>query len=331
VLVATNPPTPAVWHQWSGSRHGSVSVLYRNGTRAAENRILNPRFATSVSNWGVNSTATLTHDTTFYETGGATAKITPTGADWYFLETYKTAITTSASTMRWRVYSPVARRVRLYVWRYDGDESQAGPVVTLPAGVWTTLSMDFTTTTGRRYRPSIRPTDEIMDPLWIDRVYEAREGSISSTYFDGDTPDSSANDIWIEKGTGAVYTWNTDPNIDDANVAEWVNFTTPDVSVQSQAVLTERFYGDPDRLHTLVVLVRSDELPVGYTLDQFTDFLNASGAIPAGHRVVPMEFNKTWDQYETSMGQNWATHDAASPTWNAHQSAGVSLEYTEGA
>lgn len=97
---------------------------------------------------------------------------------------------------------------------------------------------------------------------------------------------------------------------------------TRDVSVQPAHTLPELAVEDP--VHTLVVTARANEVP-GNDLAAFERFLNDSGVIPAGHRVLVREGTTTWDAWEAASGETWDTQAQVIRTWNDSESAGLDL------
>lgn len=81
---------------------------------------------------------------------------------------------------------------------------------------------------------------------------------------------------------------------------------------------------DNVRLHTLILLCRADEVPNG-DLPAFQQFLNNSGVVPAGHELRAREATPTWEQWQTYVGDTWATMQTRAPRWVDHHSAGINL------
>jgi hypothetical protein len=88
---------------------------------------------------------------------------------------------------------------------------------------------------------------------------------------------------------------------------------------------------NPARLHSLVMLVREDELP-GASVDApaalavLVDGVRASGTVPAGHELTAQIAAPTWDQWETAAGPDWTSRDARARTWTEADSLGVTIE-----
>lgn len=86
----------------------------------------------------------------------------------------------------------------------------------------------------------------------------------------------------------------------------------------------------PTKQHSLIMLVREDELP-GADVDEpaalaaLVAGVRASGVVPAGHELTAQIAAPTWDQWESAAGATWDTRDAAAPTWTAADSLGVTI------
>lgn len=103
---------------------------------------------------------------------------------------------------------------------------------------------------------------------------------------------------------------------------QWLTGTR-DVSVAPAHTVTGLQVEDP--AHTLVVTARADEVP-GNDLAAFERFLNDSGVIPAGHRVLVREGTTDWDSWETASGPTWNTQGQVIRNWNESESAGLILD-----
>jgi hypothetical protein len=86
----------------------------------------------------------------------------------------------------------------------------------------------------------------------------------------------------------------------------------------------------PTKLHSLVMLVREDELP-GADVDQpaalaaLVASVRATGTVPAGHELTAQIASPTWDQWEAAAGATWTTREAAARTWTEADSLGVTI------
>lgn len=80
----------------------------------------------------------------------------------------------------------------------------------------------------------------------------------------------------------------------------------------------------PTTAHTILVLVRADEVPSG-NLTTLVNQIRSTGVVPAGHNVVAQFATATWDSYEAAVGATWSEADANQPTWRAADSLGITL------
>ena len=319
VLVSETSPTPEVENRWTGTPNASVSFRYTDGALTGENRILNPSFRTSINHWSV-ARGTITRDTTRFETAGASAKITPTStnADWYLIHDDMAVSATGWANVRFRVYTETTRRLRIKMWGYDGEPTRLGDTLSIPANTWTLVTGRFPLLQGRRYRPSLIPDsrDRSTAPIWVDRVSLARDTWGVEEFFDGDTPDSSVNDVWVKPATTPeVYEWDSTTR----RVRAVGDYTT-----QANAVIAAS--QRQDRAHTLLMLVRADELP-NRDLAAFQRFMMGTGTIPAGHELVCLEAQTTWDAWENTVGTTWNDLESRTRTWTDMEAAGVALDY----
>ena len=62
-------------------------------------------------------------------------------------------------------------------------------------------------------------------------------------------------------------------------------------------------------------------------LTAFQAFMQSSGVIPAGHRLVCLEARTTWDAWESAVGDTWDALEGRARTWTADEAAGVDLDY----
>ena len=100
----------------------------------------------------------------------------------------------------------------------------------------------------------------------------------------------------------------------DRQVAIIPAHTLPEYDAQPPAV----------RLHTLVLLVRADEVPNG-DMPAFQRFLNNSGVVPAGHALIATEASQDWGTWQQAVGDTWATMQERAPRWVDHRSIGIEL------
>lgn len=87
----------------------------------------------------------------------------------------------------------------------------------------------------------------------------------------------------------------------------------------------------PSRLHSIVVMVREDELPgadvdATAALADLVAKVRAAGVVPAGHELIAQFAAPTWDQWETAAGPDWDTRDQRARTWTEADSLGVTIE-----
>lgn len=86
----------------------------------------------------------------------------------------------------------------------------------------------------------------------------------------------------------------------------------------------------PTKQHSIIVLVRADELP-GADVDEpaalatLVAGIRSAGVVPAGHELTAQISEPTWDQWETSAGATWDTREAAARTWTDADSLGVTI------
>lgn len=319
VIVSSTAPIPSIEHRWDGVVDGSRSIKLENGLLSAENNLINPTFRQSINGWSGARTG-LARDTTHFETTGASMKVTPTAAGWYVITNdYWKAPADGTITLRARVYSTKTRSLTVGVFGYDGGAHGTGTLTEVPAGTWTTLTATIPVARGATYRLAIRclSSDPWLTPLWVDRAYAARDGYVSGEYFDGDTPNSSVNDVWAQPGSpNKAYVW------DEQTRWKQVAGTTHQAALDTVVAATTN---DP-RTHTLLMLVRADELP-NRDLVAFQEFMMGTGTIPAGHNLVCLEAKNTWEQWENAVGPTWNDLESRTRTWTDMEAAGVALDY----
>ena len=320
VIVSPTAPIPDVEYRWAGARGMSTSIMLTNGSKAGENLETNPRFEKDLAGWSI-ARGTMKRDTTVYQTGGGSAGILPSadaGAGWYFITDTRTfpAATTATTTM-W-VYSQVRRNVAVRTWGYGGAPTTQGDTVSLTPNTWTPVTATYPVDPRYTYRPGLVPAvgDTTAGALWVDRVYTARTEYDYGNYFDGDNQDSSANDLWVKPGSpNTVYVWDQQ--------ARWVQKTGVTQGLIDAVVDAKRGVRS---VYTLLMFVRADELP-NRDLKAFQQFMQDSGVIPAGHRLVCLESRPTWDQWENAVGPTWTDLESRTKTWTDSESAGVTLDF----
>ena len=320
VWISPTAPTPANEYQWTGTRGVSPSVMLTNGSKTAENLESNPRFEKDLAGWAI-ARGTIKRDTTLYQTGGGSANIKPStdaGNGWYFIAgTRSYQQQTTVTTTMW-VYTQVPRSLAVRVWGYNGASTVQGNTVSVLPNTWTPITVTYPVAPGRTYRPGLVPAagDTTAGTLWVDRVYTARTEYDYGTYFDGDRQDSTVNDLWVQPGSpNTVYTW------DQQN--RWTQKTGVTQGLIDAVVDAKRGVRS---VYTLLMFVRADELP-NRDLAAFQAFMQSSGVIPAGHRLVCLESRPTWDQWETAVGPTWTNLESRTKTWTDSESAGVALDF----
>jgi hypothetical protein len=87
----------------------------------------------------------------------------------------------------------------------------------------------------------------------------------------------------------------------------------------------------PTRLHSLVMLVKQDELPgadvdLPAALATLVAGVRATGVVPAGHELTAQVAAASWDAWEASAGTTWTDREAAARTWTEADSLGVTIE-----
>lgn len=317
-LVSTTEPTPDIEYRWDSTRDASRSTRWERGQLTAENLLPNPAFRQGTNGWETPR-ANYARDTTQFETAPASLKITPTESGWYlYARDPWVAPDRGFVTLRFRVYSTKARRLSARLYGYDGADHVHGPPVEVAAGKWTTVTAELPVTKGGVYRGAMNTfaDDPWLTPVWVDRAYFARTDYASGEYFDGDTPDSSANDVWVQPGgTPKVYVWESQQR--------WVP-AVGDFTSQANAVIVAQ--QQQTRAHTLLMLVRADELP-NRDLAAFQEFMMGTGTIPAGHELICLEAQTTWDVWENAVGPTWNDLESRTSTWTDMEAAGVALDY----
>ena len=320
VLVSSVEPVPNTEYRWGGDRGLSTSTMFTNGIKAAENLERNPRFFQDLAGWSMTR-GTAKRDSTFSQVGNGAAGITPSadaGAGWYFIADSRSyTFTSQMSTTMW-VYSQVPRSLAVRVWGYGGAATVQGNTVSVLPDTWTPITVTYPVAPGRTYRPGLVPAagDTTAGMLWVDRVYTARAAYDRGTYFDGDNQDSSINDIWVKPGSpNSIYVWDYQQR--------WIPKTGVDQALIDAVVDAKRGVRSA---YTLLMFVRADELP-GRNLAAFQAFMQSSGVIPAGHRLVCLESRPTWDQWENAVGPTWTDLKSRVKTWTDSESAGVNLDF----
>ena len=321
VIVSPTAPVPATEYQWTGAPFQSTSVRLDNGVMVAENLETNPSFGGGSTGWLTNTRATLAHDTTTWNTGGGALRVTPNSDatdDWYLMSDYRRTEATSTFTTTLWAMSKTRVTMVPRIYGYNGGGGTSGQAVTLEPNTWTPLTVNYTMATGYQYRIVVTPTKgtTTKEPIWVDRVYTARTEYDNGTYFNGSTTDSSSSDVWVKPGSpNTIYVWDQQ--------ARWVQKTGVTQGLIDAVVDARRGVRS---VYTLLMFVRADELP-NRDLKAFQQFMQDSGVIPAGHRLVCLESRPTWDQWETAVGPTWTDLESRTKTWTDSESAGVTLDF----
>ena len=90
-----------------------------------------------------------------------------------------------------------------------------------------------------------------------------------------------------------------------------------------QALIPPTGPGTP--AHTIVMLVRSDQVPDG-NLQAIETKVRATGVIPAGHVLSVRMARSSWDGWEAAAGITWDDVEANTRTWAIADSLGIELE-----
>ena len=319
VLVSRTAPVPDTEYRWDGDRGLSTSTMLTAGSKTAENLETNPRFFQDLAGWSMTR-GSAKRDTTVSQVGNGAAMITPandSGSGWYFIADTRSYTYTSKMTTTMWVYSQTPRSLAIRVWGYGGAPTTQGDTVSLTPNTWTPLTVSYTVAPGHTYRPGLVPAagDLNHNPLWVDRVHTARTAYDRGGYFDGDNMDSTTNDVWVKPGTpNSAYKWDYQKR--------WVA-ATPEQALIDAVVDANRGVRS---VYTLLMFVRADELP-NRDLKAFQAFMQSSGVIPAGHRLVCLESRPTWDQWENAVGPTWTDLESRTKTWTDSESAGVALDF----
>lgn len=86
----------------------------------------------------------------------------------------------------------------------------------------------------------------------------------------------------------------------------------------------------PTKQHSIVMLVREDELP-GADVDATAALaalvagVRSTGVMPAGHELTAQLSNPSWDDWEAAAGTTWADREAVARTWTEADSLGVTI------
>jgi hypothetical protein len=86
----------------------------------------------------------------------------------------------------------------------------------------------------------------------------------------------------------------------------------------------------PTQLHTLIMLVREDELPgadvdTPAALAALVAAVRATGVVPAGHQLIAQVATPSWDEWMAAAGVTWTEREANARTWTESDSLGVTI------
>jgi hypothetical protein len=170
---------------------------------------------------------------------------------------------------------------------------------------------------------------DVSDGLWSGEFLEP-----------ANTPDSALR--WVAQLMGVSATIrNQSPDdlraylVDLAENGRPASGTRRDITNAARKFLTGNRQAtvvpNPARLHSLVMLVREDELP-GADVDApaalavLVAGVRASGTMPAGHELTAQIASPSWDEWEAAAGVTWDNRDAVARTWTEADSLGVTID-----
>lgn len=122
--------------------------------------------------------------------------------------------------------------------------------------------------------------------------------------------------IWVRTDTRTAHTWN--------GAGGWTQHAGS--AAAAGAVVDEREAGDMLRAHTIVVVVRADQVPNG-DLALLAERIRSVGVIPAGHSLFILTAQATWDNYQAEMdaaGGTWDDYEQRTRVWTDVESLGLS-------
>lgn len=120
--------------------------------------------------------------------------------------------------------------------------------------------------------------------------------------------------IWVNSATRTAMTWTGTAWAAHAGSA-----------AQAGAVVDEREAGDMIRAHTIVVLVRSDQVPGG-DLVKLADNIRSVGVVPVGHSLFILTAQPTWENFESQVaaaGGTWNDYERITKVWTDAESLGL--------
>lgn len=125
------------------------------------------------------------------------------------------------------------------------------------------------------------------------------------------TPSES---VWVDTTVSRARLWNG---------SSWAVHEPS--AAQAEAVVAEREAGDILRAHTIVIVVRSDQVPGGDLVKLAAD-IRAIGVVPAGHSLYIITARATWDNAEAEIaaqGGTWDAYERATRIWTDDESLGL--------
>ncbi|QKY78982.1 hypothetical protein Jinkies_34 [Arthrobacter phage Jinkies] len=153
------------------------------------------------------------------------------------------------------------------------------------------------------------------------------------------TPDAALR--WVAQMMGVSATIRNQPTadlraylVDLAVNGRPASGTRRDISNAARAFLTGAkqtvMVTHPTRQHSLVMLVREEELP-GADVDATAALaalvagVRSTGVVPAGHELTAQIVAPTWDDWEAAAGVTWDDRENAARTWTEADSLGVTI------
>jgi len=169
---------------------------------------------------------------------------------------------------------------------------------------------------------------DLSDNLWGGEFMDPRN-----------TPDAALR--WVAQLMGVSATIRNQPAddlraylVDLADNGRPASGTRGDIANAARRYLTGGkqaiMIPSPTKQHSLIVLVRADELPgagvdAPAALAALVAKIRATGVVPAGHELTAQIAAPTWDQWTAAAGPTWDTRDTAARTWTDADSLGVTI------
>jgi len=172
------------------------------------------------------------------------------------------------------------------------------------------------------------------------QVRDISDGFWGGEYLDPtNTPDSALRWVAQMMGVSKTIRDQTAPElraylVDLATNGRPASGTRRDIANAARQFLTGAkqtvMVTHPTRQHSLVMLVRAEELP-GADVDTTAALaalvagVRSTGVVPAGHELTAQIVAPTWDDWEAAAGVTWADREAAARTWTEADSLGVTI------